>query len=41
LRALITSREVLMTDSVQHPVIAALPTVIVGFTSVFTQAVLK
>jgi len=41
LRAFITSREVLITDSVEHPVVVVLPTVIVGFTLVFPQAVLK
>lgn len=41
MRAFITSREILITDSDEHPVIAALPTVIVGFTLVFPQAVLK
>jgi len=41
LRAFITSREVLITDSVEHPVIVVLPTVIVGFTLVFPQAALK
>jgi hypothetical protein len=37
LRVLITSREVLIADSVEHYVIA----VIVGFTLVFPQTVLK
>lgn len=41
MRALITSRVVLITVSVEHPVIVVLPTVIVGFTFVFPQAVLK
>jgi len=41
LRAFIISRQVLITDSVEHPVIIVIPTVIVGFTLVFQQAVLK
>jgi len=41
MRAFITYREVLITDSVEHPVIVVLPTLIVGFTLVFPRAVLK
>lgn len=41
MRAFITSREVLITDTVEHPFIVVLPIVVVGFALMSPQAVLK